>query len=79
MVAQSNGGRAVKAFVHEPEVRTQSRSREHTSDRIFAKLLREGLRQAPETITGRAAATGRSSAANLLQKLCDIRPFSVLQ
>ena len=60
--------------VHEPEVQTQSRSREHTSDRIFAKLLREGLCQALETITGRAAATGRSSAANLLQKLRDIRP-----
>ena len=39
----------------------------NTRGRIFAKMLREGLRQASEAFTGRAAATGRSSAANLLQ------------
>jgi hypothetical protein len=40
----------------------------NTRGRIFAKMLREGLRQASDTFTGRAAATGSSAAANLLQK-----------
>ncbi len=64
MVAQSNGGRAVKAFVHEPEVR----SREQHQSRIFAKMLREGLRQASDIFTGRGAATGSFAAAKFVAK-----------
>ena len=40
----------------------------NTRGRIFAKMLREGLRQASDTFTGRAAATGSSAAAKFVAK-----------
>ena len=61
--------------VHEPEVQTQSRSREHTSDRIFAKLLREGLCQALKP----SPAARRRPDAPPQQICCKSYTISVLQ